>query len=103
LEVFHILLRAQNEITRRAQDYGPGVLANSANEDESRQLRFFTQEEKAGRLADAWAANSADRNGRPTLAEYQLVFFRDDRFRPMMLKAAVHFLRLCGFVGLSKL
>jgi hypothetical protein len=103
VEVFHIPLRARSEITRRARDYAPRVLANSTNEEESRQLRFFAEEEKAGRLVGAWAANSADRAGRLTLAEDQLLLFRDDRFRLLMLKAAAHFLRHCPRVGLSKL
>ncbi len=88
LEVFHVPLRAESEITRRAHDYAPRILPRRSNQRESWQLDFFRREVEGGLLAQAWAAHSADRNGAISLGERSFPLLRDDRFRQLLIKAA---------------
>ncbi|MFT0861293.1 hypothetical protein [Ancylobacter sp. G4_0304] len=89
-QIFHLPLRAQSEITKRALNYEARRRALREDDAVSWQSRFHEKATLDGLSASVWAANSADRAGRLDVYGRPEELVRDVRLRRLLLAAALH-------------
>ncbi len=96
LELFHLPIRSPDEINKRARA-ADRILAAS-RPGECWHFGFFRDAVADGRLAQAWAACSADPQGFLNVGGERVRLIRDTRLRAHLVKAWLHMLARHGNV-----
>ena len=90
LEIFHLPLRAKEEVAKRGLNYEPRRSSLRPNKDASWQSAFHREAVMTGRTDSVWAANSFDWRGRMNVYGRPVRLVRDLRLRRLLLTAAWH-------------
>lgn len=99
-EIFHLPLRSRTEIEKRGLNYEPRRVAVRHDPDESWQSAFHRELVISDDVDAAWAANSADGNGRADVFGRPTPLIRDTRLRTLLASAAAYLLFKYGWLTL---